>query len=42
MSMIDRLPSGATSITEWMRETFSSSRHRCAEESRPILMMSRS
>src|SRR4051812_9642216 len=25
-----------------MRETFSSSRHRCADESRPILMMSRS
>src|SRR5512138_930194 len=41
MSMIERFPSGDTSITEWMREIFSSSRHRCAEASRPILMISR-
>jgi hypothetical protein len=42
MSMIDREPSAETSITEWIRLTFSSSRHRCAEDRRPILMMSRS
>ena len=42
MSMIDSLPSGATSMTEWMRLTLSSSRQRWAEARRPILMMSRS
>ena len=42
MSMIDSFPSGATSMTEWMRLTLSSSRQRWAEVSRPILMMSRS
>ena len=42
MSMIDSFPSGATSMTEWMRLTLSSSRQRWAEASRPILMMSRS
>ena len=41
MSMIEMAPSGATSMTEWMREIFSSSRQRCAEASRPILMISR-
>src|SRR5512141_1451222 len=41
MSMMEGFPSGDTSITEWIREIFSSSRQRCAEASRPILMISR-
>src|SRR6266511_1333912 len=41
MSMIEIAPSGATSMTEWMREIFSSSRQRWAEARRPILMISR-
>jgi uncharacterized membrane protein (DUF4010 family) len=41
MSMMEMAPSGETSITEWMRETFSSSSTRCADARRPILMISR-
>jgi hypothetical protein len=41
MSMMEIAPSGATSMTEWMREIFSSSRQRWAVASRPILMISR-
>jgi hypothetical protein len=41
-SMMNSLPSGVTSMTEWMRLTLSSSRQRWAVARRPILMMSRS